>query len=214
MDAGLGEGVVGGFDRPGEIDGAGEVFEDDGFESELGGGEGGEADAEVVGDAGEEQAVQFAFAKVAGEPGGGGAVVFEEGGVAVDLFAEALAEDEFDVGKVEVGVEFSSVGSLDTVIGPEVLGAVGGLDGVCEGLLVMGAGERDVMGGVPVLGDDDVFEAIGEGVEVGDDLVGVGDGEGAAGEEVVLHVDDEEGVGGQEMHVVSMVAQARRLGTL
>jgi len=42
--------------------------------------------------------VQVALAEVAGEAGGGHVVVFEEGRVAVDVAAEAFAEDEFCMG--------------------------------------------------------------------------------------------------------------------
>ena len=62
--------------------------------------DGGVANAEVVGEAAEEEALQVAFAEIACEAGGGGVVVFEEGGVAVDVAAEAFAEDEFGVGDV------------------------------------------------------------------------------------------------------------------
>ena len=64
--------------------------------------------------------------------------------------------------------------------------------------------------GVPVLGEDDVIEFFGEGVDQGDDGVAVGYGEVAAGHEVVLDVDDEEGVGGLELHDESMVVQLVR----
>ena len=62
--------MVGGVDGAGapaagwKVDGVGEVFEDEGFEAEAGGREGGEADAEVVGEAAEEEAPQAAFASV------------------------------------------------------------------------------------------------------------------------------------------------------
>jgi len=131
---GRGEGGVGLLDGAVEVDRAGEVFEDDGLEAELGGGDGGEADAEIVGEAGKEEAGEFALAEVAGEAGGC-AVVFGEGGVAVDRAAEAFAEEELGMGNLEVGVEGSAGGVLDAVIGPEVLGSVGGLDRVREGLL-------------------------------------------------------------------------------
>src|SRR6266702_6529310 len=98
-------------------------------------------------------------------------IVFEEGGVAVDVTAEALAEDEFGVGDREVGVEGCAFGVLEAVIGPEgldyVLGAVGDFDGLVR-LSVVGCGEGDVVGGVPVLGEDDVVELLGEGVDGGD----------------------------------------------
>ena len=77
--------------------------------------------------------MQVALAEIAGEAGGGGVVVFEEGGVAVDVAAEAFAEDEFGVGDMERRVEGCAFGVLDDVIGPEGLGAVVDLDGF-EGL--------------------------------------------------------------------------------
>ncbi len=107
--------------------------------------DGGVADTEVVGEAAEEEAVQVAFAEVAGEAGGCGVVVFEEGGVAVDVAAEAFAEDEFGVGDVQVGVKGGAVGVLEDVIGPEGLGAVVGFDGF-EGLLCRGLWRRRCVG--------------------------------------------------------------------
>ena len=59
-------------------------------------------------------------------------VVFEEGGVAVDVAAETFAEDEFGVGDREAGVEGCAVGVLEGVIGPEGLFWPG-----CEGLYKM-----------------------------------------------------------------------------
>jgi len=69
---------------------------------------------------------------------------------------------------------------LDDVFGPESLGAVVDFDGF-EGLGVrmscgVACGEGDVLGGVPILGEDDVIEFFGEGVNEGDDGVAVGDG--------------------------------------
>ena len=95
--------------------------------------------------------------------------------------------------------------ALEAVIGPEGLGAVGGFDGGLalgwEGLLAMGAGEGDVVGGVPVLGCDDVLEALGEGIDAGEEVECAFDLERRAGEhEVVLHVDDEESVARGEVH--------------
>ena len=90
--------------------------------------EGGEADAEVVGQAAEEDASEVALAEVSGEAGGGGVVVFEEGGVGVDVGAEAFAEDELGLGQMERGVEVGSLAVLDAVVGPEGLRAVVGFD--------------------------------------------------------------------------------------
>jgi hypothetical protein len=94
-------------------------------------------------------------------------VVFEEGRVAVDVTAETFAKDELSVGDVQCGVECCAFGVLDDVFGPEGLGAVVDFNDF-EGLFVVGGGEGDVLVGVPVLGEDDVVELCGEGVDDGD----------------------------------------------
>ena len=71
--------------------------------------EGRVADAVVVGKAGEKDALEAAFAQVAGEAGRRGAVILEEGGVRVDGAAEALAQDELGVGQMEIGMKFRSL---------------------------------------------------------------------------------------------------------
>ncbi len=132
VDAGDGEILADGVDGAGmgcgrgEIDGAGEVLEDEGLEAEAGGGGGGVADAEVEGEADEEEARELTLAEVGREAGGCDAIVLEEGGVAVDAGAEAFAEEEFGVGQVEIGVESGAGGALQAVIRPESLRAVGG----------------------------------------------------------------------------------------
>ena len=62
---------------------------------------------------------------------------------------------------------------LEDVFGPEDLGAVGDLNGFERLLVGVGCGEGDVLGGVPVLGEDDVVEFFGEGVDERDDGVAV-----------------------------------------
>jgi len=156
--------------------------------------EGGEAYAEVVCQAGEEEALETALAEVASQAGWSGVVVFEEGGVAVDVAAETFAEDQFGVGDVECRVEGRAGSVLEAVIGPEGLEAVGGLDGFV-GVFGVGGGEGDVLGRVPVLGEEDVVEAVGEGVDGGENFVAAGNGERTAGHEVGLEVDEEECVG-------------------
>lgn len=56
-------------------------------------------------------------------------VVLKEGGVAIDLAAEALAQDQFSMWDLEVGMEVSSGSALDAVIGPQCLSPIGDLDG-------------------------------------------------------------------------------------
>ena len=66
-DAVLGEGSFHGGDGAVDVDGAAGIAEDGGGESAAAGVEGGEADAEVVGEAGEEDAIESALAAVGGE---------------------------------------------------------------------------------------------------------------------------------------------------
>ena len=154
--------------------------------------------------------MQVAFAKIAGEAGGGDAIVFGEGGVAIDAGAEAFAEVEFGVGDVEVGVKRGAGGVLDAVVGPEGLFAVRCVERVSEGFEMGGAGEGDVAVGMPVLGEDDVIEAGGEGVDAGDDLIAAGDCQRAAGQEVELHVDDEKSIGGSEREGHALLYESGR----
>ena len=56
-DASFGKSGVGGFDGTGKSDGAGGIFDDQGFKAELLAVDGGEADAEVIGQAAEEEAL-------------------------------------------------------------------------------------------------------------------------------------------------------------
>ncbi len=60
-------------------------------------------------------------------------IVFEKGGVAIDVAAEAFTDDHLGVRKIEAGVEVCSRGALNAVIRPEGLGAVGDLN-LAEGL--------------------------------------------------------------------------------
>ena len=67
----------------------------------------------------------------------------------------------------------------------------------------MGAGEGDVAGGVPILGQQDVGEFPREFIDEGNNFVTTLDGQRAAGAEVVLKVDDKQGVGsGMEHHAL------------
>ena len=72
-------------------------------------------------------------------------------------------------------MEGRAFGVLYGVIGPEGLEAVGNFDGFV-GLLGVGGGEGNVLGGVPVLGEDDVVEFLREGVDGGEYGVAIGDG--------------------------------------
>ena len=56
-----------------------------------------------------------------------------------------------------------------------------------------------MVGGVPVLGVDDVLEALAETVDERNDLIAAFNGEGTAGTEIILDVDDEESISDSEI---------------
>ena len=133
-------------------------------------------------------------------PVGGGAVVLEEGGVGVDVAAEAFAQNELGAGELKRGMEVGSASSLDAMVGPQGLRAVAEFD-LLKGLFAgMCRGEGVVVGSVPVLGEDDVLEMLGGAMDGLDDGVAIGNGERATGAEVVLHVDDEKDVVWSDLH--------------
>src|SRR5262249_28163309 len=86
--------------------------------------DGAPGNAEIGGEAGEEDALQAALAQVSGQPRGL-AIGLVEGGVAVDLVAVALADDELGMGHVEALDQLGSGSALDAVIGPQHLRAIG-----------------------------------------------------------------------------------------
>jgi hypothetical protein len=94
LHPGLGELRLDAGDRAVQVDGAAGVAEHDGFEAQSPRIERRVAHAEVVRQAGEEDAGEVSLAQIAGESGGGGAVVLEERGVGIDVRPKAFAQDQ------------------------------------------------------------------------------------------------------------------------
>ncbi|MNZ97178.1 hypothetical protein D3C78_1164030 [compost metagenome] len=132
--------------------------------------------------------MQAALLQVAGQPGGCLPVVLAEGGVGVDFGAVALADDEFRAVETQVRVEGGAVAALHAVVGPEGLFAVAHLDGLERRAALVAAGEAEVSGRVPVLGQDDMGEGIGQPVDRRDDILATRYRQRATAAEVVLHV--------------------------
>ena len=82
----------------------------------------------------------------------------------------------------------------DAVIGPEYLGAIGQVHRLERGLAGMLTGKGDVIGGVPVLGEDDVGEFSGQCIDEWHDGIAIGHRQLATGQEVILHVDNDQHV--------------------
>lgn len=196
LDACDDECIVGLSDGVGQVDGPGGILEDEALEAESGAVDGGEADAEVVGETTEEEPLEAALAKISGETGRSEMVVFEEGGVGVDVATEAFTQDQLGVWNVEGRMKGRAGSILQAVFRPERLWAVSRLDGIERLFAGVGGGERDVCGGVPVLSEDHVIEFLREGVDRRDDLIAAGYFKGATGAEVVLNIDDEQSIVG------------------
>ncbi len=127
----------------------------------MAGVERGVGDAVVIREAGEEDASELSLFQVPAQPRGGSAVVLEEGGIGIDFAVEAFAKDQFGAREGERGVVLRTFTALNAVVGPKGLRAVAEVD-LFEGLLArVDGGERFVVGGVPVLGEDDVLERAG-----------------------------------------------------
>ena len=92
------------------------------------------------------------------------------------MAAKALAEDELGVGDVEGGMDSCAFGVLDDMFGPEGLGAIEGVDFLVGSFVDVGFSEGDVLGRMPVLGEDDVVKLFCNGVDDGDYGVAVCDG--------------------------------------
>lgn len=108
------------------------------------------------------------------------------------MFSEAFAQDEFGLRDVKARVEGRSGGVLEAMIRPQSLRTVGSFDGFIGLRMGMGGTERDVAGGMPVLGEQGVGEALSKRVDEGNDGVALFYLESTAGAEIVLKVDDEE----------------------
>ena len=67
--------------------------------------------------------------------------------------------------KIEAGVERCTWCALETVIGPECLGAVGCFNYVRKGLLAVCAGKGNMAGRVPVFRAKHVFKTASEGID-------------------------------------------------
>ncbi|MNT77225.1 hypothetical protein D3C72_2163170 [compost metagenome] len=59
----------------------------------------------------------------------------------------------------------------DAVVGPEDLAAIGQVHRLERGLAIVLAGKGDVIGGVPILGEDHIGELSGQRIDQRHDLV-------------------------------------------
>ncbi len=199
-------------DRAVQVDGAASIAHHDRGDAEAAGVERRIGHAVVVGESGEKHAGEIALAKVSGQTGRGGAVVFKECGIGVDPGAKAFAEDQLCLGQVERGVKLRAARSLDAVIGPECLLAITDLYLLEGPLSRVGAREGLMVGRVPVLCEADVLEERRDPVDDGNDVVAARDGQLPAGAEVILDVDDEEEILGSEAHKVVCFSYLQFMG--
>src|SRR5947209_11769543 len=106
-------------------------------------------DAEVRGEPNEERLLDAALAQVTGEPRRRLAVRLEECRVGVDVASIALADHELGVRDLQARNQLGVLRTLDAVIRPQHLGAVGQRGGLERLLAGMARGERYVAWSVP-----------------------------------------------------------------
>src|ERR1700733_12805005 len=153
---------------------------------------GGPADAEIGGEAADDDLRYAPAAEPAIEPGARLAVGFQEGRIAVDRLVVAFAQDQPGMADIQIGVQRGAVAAHDAMIGPEDLRTVEGVDGLVDLPPRMAGGEGGMAGAMPILRQHDIGEALGETIDRLDDLMPAWHSERAARHEVVLHIDDEQ----------------------
>ena len=178
-----------------DIDGAAGILEDERGEALPHRVDRGIADAEIEGEAGEEDALQAALAQISREPRLGLAVVLEEGRIGIDVGPEPLADDEGGIRHRQLVVELGAGRALHAVVRPQHLRAVGELHQIVRRGAGMDRGKGLVAVRMPVLRQHHVGEGARQAVDQRHDLVALGHGERAARAEIVLHVHHHQHVG-------------------
>ena len=149
-------------------------------------------DAIIGGEAGDDDPLESALLQIAGEPGRRRAIRFEEGRIAVDRLVMPFAQHEMGLLDPQPVGEPGALRSLDAMVRPQHLRAVGHLD-QREGL---GAGmvrrEGRMVRRMPVLRQHHGREIAHQPVDPADDFIPARHGQGTAGAEVVLHVDHDQ----------------------
>jgi len=109
----------------------------------------------------------------------------------------AFVDDDIGGLHLQVGRQLCAKTVRHTVFWPQLLHLPSHLDRA-KGLLLVGGGEGNVVGRVPVSGQHHMLEhvlVLLESVDVGEDLAAVGHGQGATLAEIVLDVDYDQDFG-------------------
>ncbi len=121
-------------------------------------------------------------------------IVLDEGRIRIDLAAEPLADDQLGMRDVEVVAELGAGRTLDAMVRPQDLRAVGDVDQLERLAAGVVRSERLVVRRVPILGQDNVAKLSSQTVDHRDDLVAVRHRQRTLRTKVVLDVDDEKNV--------------------
>src|SRR5712671_853103 len=179
----------GGIERARQIDGPAGCLDEHGVEAKPARVHSGVMHAIVGREPGQEDPLQTALAQIASQTGRRLPVVFIERGIGIDFGAESLADHQLRPLRHQLRVKGGARRSLDTVIGPERLLAIWHADGLKGGRTRMRCGKGAVTGRMPILGQRDMIEALGEAIDDRYHGIAVGDRKRAAGAKIVLHVD-------------------------
>jgi hypothetical protein len=152
-------------------------------------------DAEIRGQAAQEDAPHAQGAQVAGEPRAGLPVVLGEAAVAVHLPPHPLAEDRLQGARFQRRMQGRAGRALHAMIRPQRLRAIGEIQHPERRAPGMLAGEGEMARRMPVLRRHHPAEARHQRVGQRQDLVPARDGERAARHEVGLHVHHDQDIG-------------------
>src|SRR6202022_5157258 len=90
---------------------------------------------------------------------------FKERRIGIDCGAESLADHQLRPPRHQLRVKGGARRALDTVIGPERLLAIWHADGLKRSGTRMRGGKGAVTGRMPILGQRDMIEALGEAID-------------------------------------------------
>src|SRR6185437_213075 len=121
LDTGCGHGLVGGFERAGQIDRPAACFEQHRLEAKPAGVDRGIIDAEIGGEPGQKNSSHAALAKIARQACRRAPVIFVECGIGIDFRPETLADHQLRPVNTQHRMKAGARRALHAMIGPQRL---------------------------------------------------------------------------------------------
>ncbi len=155
---------------------------------------------EIRGKPGQKQPPQAALAQVSGQAGRRSPVCLEEGGIAVDAAVISLSDDKLRAGQFQAWRECGARRALDAMGRPQHLRPIGERESLERGPPGVTGRERDMIGWMPVLGEQDMAENLSKAIDRCNHLLPAGDGQGSTRQKILLHVHDQKNIIRHQVH--------------